>query len=132
MGLRHGGYCLGCCWVLMALLFVGGLMNLVWVAALAGFVLLEKGLPAGRLTSWASGAALLLWAAWTPAPRGRGYSAAAPKRTPKSPARIARMIASRSRGASTSIHARPTCTGLWASSVARFTSGISSLAYCGR
>jgi len=70
MGLRHGGYCLGCCWVLMALLFVGGLMNLVWVAALAGFVLLEKVLPAGRLTSWASGAALLLWAAWTLAQRG--------------------------------------------------------------
>ena len=65
MGLRHGLFCLGCCWVLMALLFVGGVMNLAWVAAIAGFVLLEKVLPAGRLVSVISGAALLAWAAWT-------------------------------------------------------------------
>lgn len=65
MGLLHGLFCLGCCWVLMALLFVGGVMNLVWVAAIAAFVLLEKLLPAGRLVSATSGGALLVWAAWT-------------------------------------------------------------------
>ena len=42
MGLEHGLYCVGCCWFLMALLFVGGIMNLVWIAGLAIFVLLEK------------------------------------------------------------------------------------------
>ncbi|KAB2911078.1 MAG: DUF2182 domain-containing protein [Hyphomicrobiaceae bacterium] len=42
MGTRHGIYCLGCCWVLMALLFVGGIMNLLWVAGLAAYVALEK------------------------------------------------------------------------------------------
>ena len=45
MGLRHGSYCVGCCWALMALLFVLGVMNLVWVLALAILVLLEKSLP---------------------------------------------------------------------------------------
>jgi predicted metal-binding membrane protein len=64
MGLRHGLFCLGCCWVLMALLFVGGVMNLAWVAAIAAFVLIEKLLPAGRLVSVISGGALLVWAAW--------------------------------------------------------------------
>ncbi len=47
LGLRHGGYCVGCCWVLMALLFVGGVMNVLWIALLALLVLLEK-LDAGR------------------------------------------------------------------------------------
>ena len=47
MGLRHGLFCLGCCWALMALLFVGGVMNLAWVAALAIAVALEKMLPRG-------------------------------------------------------------------------------------
>ncbi|MCP4335131.1 MAG: DUF2182 domain-containing protein [Gammaproteobacteria bacterium] len=42
MGLHHGTYCLGCCWFLMALLFVGGVMNLYWIAGLALFVLIEK------------------------------------------------------------------------------------------
>jgi predicted metal-binding membrane protein len=42
MGLRHGAYCIGCCWVLMGLLFVVGVMNLVWIAAISAFVLLEK------------------------------------------------------------------------------------------
>jgi predicted metal-binding membrane protein len=49
MGLRHGAYCLGCCWVLMGLLFVTGVMNLLWVAAITVFVLLEKVTPAGVL-----------------------------------------------------------------------------------
>lgn len=47
MGLRHGLFCLGCCWVLMALLFVGGVMNLVWIALIAGLVLIEKLAPRG-------------------------------------------------------------------------------------
>jgi predicted metal-binding membrane protein len=61
MGLRHGLFCLGCCWVLMALLFVGGVMNLAWVAAISIFVLIEKAVPAGRLVSWAAGVTLILW-----------------------------------------------------------------------
>lgn len=48
MGLGHGFYCLGCCWAAMALLFVGGVMNLFWVAGIAAFVLIEKALPFGR------------------------------------------------------------------------------------
>jgi Predicted metal-binding integral membrane protein (DUF2182) len=42
MGLKHGGYCLGCCWALMGVLFAFGVMNLLWVACIGGFVLLEK------------------------------------------------------------------------------------------
>ena len=48
LGLIHGAYCLGCCWLLMGLLFFGGVMNLFWVAAIAIFVLLEKVVPYGR------------------------------------------------------------------------------------
>jgi predicted metal-binding membrane protein len=59
MGLRHGAYCLGCCWALMCVLFVFGVMNLVWVAALTVFVLLEKIGPAGILMSRVAGAAML-------------------------------------------------------------------------
>lgn len=58
MGLHHGLHCLGCCWALMAVLFVVGVMNLVWVAALAVFVLLEKFGPAGRLVTRVSGFAI--------------------------------------------------------------------------
>lgn len=58
-GLAHGLYCLGCCWMLMTLLFVTGLMNLVWVAALALLVLMEKLLPGGRWTSRGAGAAFI-------------------------------------------------------------------------
>jgi predicted metal-binding membrane protein len=49
MGLHHGLYCVGCCWALMALLFVGGVMNLLWIAFLALLVLLEKVVPQGEL-----------------------------------------------------------------------------------
>ena len=59
MGLHHGLYCIGCCWFLMALLFVGGVMNLAWIAALTVLVLLEKLLPGGRLLARITGAALL-------------------------------------------------------------------------
>lgn len=58
MGFRHGSYCVGCCWALMALLFVAGVMNLVWVAAIAVFVLAEKVLPNGRFLGRITGAAL--------------------------------------------------------------------------
>jgi len=47
MGLEHGAFCLGCCWVLMGLLFFGGVMNLLWIALIALFVLVEKVLPFG-------------------------------------------------------------------------------------
>jgi predicted metal-binding membrane protein len=59
MGLRHGAYCLGCCWVLMLLLFVGGVMNLIWVAGLAVLVLLQKVWPGVRFASRATGLAML-------------------------------------------------------------------------
>jgi len=64
MGLRHGAFCVGCCWTLMALLFVAGVMNLLWVAAIAAFVLVEKLTPPGRAVSWAAGVLLLAWGAW--------------------------------------------------------------------
>jgi len=48
IGAKHGGYCVGCCWMLMALLFVGGVMNVLWIVGLSALVLLEKVLPVGR------------------------------------------------------------------------------------
>jgi predicted metal-binding membrane protein len=60
MGLRHGLYCVGCCWVLMALLFVAGVMNLLWVAVIAALVLVEKVLPRGELVGRVAGGVLLL------------------------------------------------------------------------
>ena len=62
------GFCLGCCWVLMSLLFVGGVMNLLWIAVITLFVFLEKLLPygvaGGRVMGLVmiSAAAILLWA----------------------------------------------------------------------
>ncbi|MGD9980231.1 MAG: DUF2182 domain-containing protein [Hyphomonadaceae bacterium] len=61
LGAMHGAYCVGCCWVLMALLFVGGVMNLVWIAALAVLVLAEKLAPHGQWIGRGIGAALLAW-----------------------------------------------------------------------
>jgi predicted metal-binding membrane protein len=55
MGLRHGTYCVGCCWFLMGLLFVTGIMNLVWIAAIALYVAFEKLLPIGPRLSTAAG-----------------------------------------------------------------------------
>lgn len=63
MGIRHGGYCLGCCWALMALLFVFGVMNLAWVAVLTVFVALEKLLPFGNQIRKAGGVLFLAGAA---------------------------------------------------------------------
>lgn len=60
MGLRHGAFCVGCCWALMALLFVMGVMNLAWVAALSAFVLIEKATPYGRIIARAGGFAMLM------------------------------------------------------------------------
>jgi predicted metal-binding membrane protein len=60
MGLRHGTYCVGCCWILMALLFVAGVMNLFWVAAIALFVMAEKILGKGELLARVAGIALVI------------------------------------------------------------------------
>lgn len=64
MGLRHGSYCVGCCWVLMGLLFILGVMNLLWVAILSAFVLVEKIVPGGLVMSRVSGLLLIGWGAW--------------------------------------------------------------------
>ena len=64
MGLHHGAYCLGCCWMLMVLLFVLGVMNLPWVAVLTVMVLGEKILPRGDLLSRLLGAAMVVWGGW--------------------------------------------------------------------
>jgi len=63
MGAENGMYCVGCCWVLMLLLFAAGVMNLLWVALIAGFVFVEKLLPAGRFTARFAGTALVLFGA---------------------------------------------------------------------
>jgi len=66
MGMRHGAYCLGCCWVLMTLLFVTGVMNILWIAIIAAFVLLEKVAPA-KANPWLSrisGLLLIGWGTW--------------------------------------------------------------------
>jgi predicted metal-binding membrane protein len=61
MGLRHGLYCVGCCWLLMLLLFVLGVMNLIWIALLSGFVLVEKILPNPRWFRTLAGCAFIGW-----------------------------------------------------------------------
>ncbi|MGH8645552.1 MAG: DUF2182 domain-containing protein [Gammaproteobacteria bacterium] len=60
MGLKHGAYCVGCCWILMTLLFVAGVMNLLWVAAIAIFILVEKIAPRGDLIGRVAGGTLLV------------------------------------------------------------------------
>jgi predicted metal-binding membrane protein len=64
LGIRHGGYCVGCCWLLMALLFVGGVMNVLWIALLALLVLVEKLAPLGRWVARAAGAGCVVAGAW--------------------------------------------------------------------
>jgi predicted metal-binding membrane protein len=61
LGALHGSYCVGCCWMLMALLFVGGVMNVIWIAALAILVLIEKALAAGVWVGRGAGIALIAW-----------------------------------------------------------------------
>jgi predicted metal-binding membrane protein len=68
MGLRHGLYCVGCCWALMLLLFFGGVMSLAWIAAITFFVLLEKLAPYGEWSARVGGALLVtagLWVFWS-------------------------------------------------------------------
>jgi len=61
MGIEHGAWCVGCCWMLMALLFVGGVMNLVWIALIALLVLVEKVTPQGEWTGRIAGGSLIVW-----------------------------------------------------------------------
>jgi predicted metal-binding membrane protein len=64
MGLRHGAFCIGCCWALMLLLFAAGVMNLFWVGAIAAFVLVEKLAPSGARIGRIAGVLLVAWGAW--------------------------------------------------------------------
>jgi predicted metal-binding membrane protein len=64
LGFRHGTYCIGCCWALMALLFAGGVMNLLWIATLAALVLLEKVVPFGRVIARVAGLAFIAGGVW--------------------------------------------------------------------
>jgi predicted metal-binding membrane protein len=64
MGLRHGLFCLGCCWMLMALLFVGGVMNPLWIAGITLFVLVEKVAPRGNWVGHVAGIGLAAWGGW--------------------------------------------------------------------
>ena len=61
MGLKHGAFCAGCCWFLMALLFVAGVMNVWWIAIIAVLVLLEKVMQRGLLVGKIAGVALVAW-----------------------------------------------------------------------
>ena len=74
MGARHGAYCLACCWALMLLLFLGGVMNLMWVGAITVFVLVEKAAPFGKpaarvVDPQAPDRDLTVWIATNPATR---------------------------------------------------------------
>jgi predicted metal-binding membrane protein len=64
LGAVHGAYCVGCCWLLMGLLFVGGVMNLAWIVALTVLVAAEKLLPRKFLLPQISGVALIVWGVW--------------------------------------------------------------------
>ncbi|NIP29629.1 MAG: DUF2182 domain-containing protein, partial [Candidatus Dadabacteria bacterium] len=64
MGIKHGALCLGCCWFLMALLFYGGVMNLIWIIGLALIVLVEKVMPAGIAFGKVTGLLLIAWGIW--------------------------------------------------------------------
>jgi len=65
MGLKHGMWCVGCCWSLMLLLFVGGVMNIVWIVLLALFVLVEKLFPNGETVGKVGAVILIAWGAIT-------------------------------------------------------------------
>jgi predicted metal-binding membrane protein len=64
MGVRHGLFCVGCCWALMSLLFVVGVMNLIWVAVITAFVLIEKLAPQGTRLSRMAGVLMVIWGAY--------------------------------------------------------------------
>ncbi len=63
LGLLHGAYCVGCCWLLMALLFVGGVMNLLWIAGLTLLVAAEKLVPKGDWIARIAGVSMIAWGA---------------------------------------------------------------------
>ena len=64
MGMRHGSFCVGCCWLLMALLFVVGVMNLPWVVGIAGLVLVEKLVRGGAWMGRLAGVGMVGWGVW--------------------------------------------------------------------
>ena len=64
IGMEHGSYCVACCWLLMLLLFVTGVMNLLWMGAITALVLIEKISLAGPWVTRMSGALLAGWGAW--------------------------------------------------------------------
>jgi len=64
LGFTHGMYCIGCCWAFMLLLFVGGVMNLLWIAALMIFALLERLIPGGRMFSRLAGLGAMITGVW--------------------------------------------------------------------
>ena len=65
LGMMHGAYCVGCCWLLMTLLFVGGVMNVVWIAAITLLVLAEKLLPPGPWVARIAGTIFAIWSGVT-------------------------------------------------------------------
>lgn len=64
MGFRHGLWCVTCCWGLMVIGFVGGVMDLIWMGGATLMMTLEKLEPLGRFLTWPAGAALILWGLW--------------------------------------------------------------------
>lgn len=64
LGFRHGLYCIGCCWAVMLILFVAGVMNLFWIAVLAALILVEKVLPFGRLVPRLAGVVFIACGIW--------------------------------------------------------------------
>jgi predicted metal-binding membrane protein len=64
MGIKHGAYCVGCCWLLMALLFAVGVMNLLWMAIITIFVLIEKIAPGGEQIGKSAGVLFFIWGIW--------------------------------------------------------------------
>ncbi len=70
LGLLHGVYCIGCCWALMSLLFVGGVMNVLWIAMLTALVIAEKLLPFGRWVARTTGMGAIAAGIWMLAASG--------------------------------------------------------------
>ena len=64
MGLKHGQYCIGCCWVLMMVLFVMGVMNLTAIAIMSGIVAVEKLAPRGEVIANIGGILMTFWGLW--------------------------------------------------------------------
>ena len=64
MGVRHGSYCVGCCWLLMTILFVAGVMNLLWISLIAVYVLIEKVFAGGHRIGQAAGILALILGIW--------------------------------------------------------------------